>query len=104
MPSKVTPLAELTIPTAGTAVQASATPTQAAAISFEADKDNTGYIYIGLSDVSSDKYIAALKRGEQLEFEASIISGNTENYILSDYYIDTETNGNTVHISYQHRR
>ena len=104
MPSKVTPLAELTIPTAGTAVQANANPIQAAAVAFEADKDNTGYIYIGLSDVSSNKYIAALKKGEQLEFEASIIHGNTDAYIVSDYYIDTETNGNTVHISYQHRR
>jgi len=104
MSNIVTALNELTIPTAGTAVQITPTAIQAHSISIEADALNTGKVYIGLSTVDSDNYIMALEKGEQLEIEAALIRGNSEVFTLSDYFVDTETNGNTVHVSYQHRR
>ena len=100
----ITALDELTIPTAGTAVQIVPTAIQAHSISFEADNLNTGKIYIGRTDVDENNYITALAKGEQLELEAALLRGNSEVFILSDYFVDTETNGNTVHVSYQHSR
>lgn len=104
MTGKVTPLEELTIPSAGTAVQATSIAFQAISISFEADRLNTGKIYIGLIDVDENKYITALQKGDQININTGIISGNNEVFIVSDYWIDTETDNNTVHISYQSRR
>lgn len=106
----VTPVnATVTVTTAGTRVQVnSSTAIKPASIYFEALGSNTGYIYIGLSDVSSTKYIAKLgvtsSVGQGFSLTAAgaggLYKGGGQGIQLSDLYVDSSVNGEKVQVTY----
>lgn len=104
----VTPVnASKTVTTAGTRVQVNSTagilPTS---IYFEALGSNTGYIYVGLSDVASTLYIARLSAGQGFSLGAEIGSlgyrAGGQGLKLSDYWVDSSVNGEKVLVTYMY--
>lgn len=105
----VTPVhATKTVTTAGTEIQATATTTiLPSSVYFEADSANTGYIYIGLSTVSSTVYIARLSAGQSFAITADGVgSGNLrvggQGIQLSAIYIDSSVSGEKVQMTYMY--
>jgi hypothetical protein len=90
-------LTPITIAAAGTRQRLTSTSTGIYAIIFQADDLNTGKIYVGDSSVSSSNGVS-LAAGDVYVIEASDF-GDKE-LDLSDYYVDTATNGNVVKIQY----
>lgn len=105
MSIKLFTVPQVTVTTAGTRVQVSATDTPITTILVQADPNNTGYIYVGDSSVSSTRASAALGPG-QSEAITSDASGRAgwDEYVLSDFYLDANTNGNKAYVSYIKRR
>ena len=99
MALKIYTLAELDIPTAGTRVQASATSTIVSSIIFQADTANTGNIFVGDVNVTSTRGYA-LTPGDSIAFSGDMAGYSGKEFILSDFYVDTATNGNDVWITY----
>lgn len=103
----VTPVhATKTVTTAGTEIQATATTTiLPSSVYFEALGTNTGYIYIGLSTVSSTVYIARLSAGQSFTLTSDALSqqrsGGT-GIQLSAIYIDSSVNGEKVQMTYMY--
>lgn len=94
-------LAQLDIPTAGTAVQVNGgTSLNVTSVTFYAVDANTGQIYIGDSNVASNRLIVALDGGESLTISADQLGPRGEEFDLADFWVDTATNGNDVQISY----
>lgn len=106
----VTPVnASHTVTTAGTRVQlttdADIRPT---AVYFEALGSNTGYIYVGLSTVSSTVYMAKLgvtsSVGQGFSLTAPGAGGNFkgggQGIQLSDIWFDSSVNGEKVLVTY----
>jgi len=95
----------VTVTTAGTSVRAVSAPTYADAIYFEALGGNSSYIYIGLSDVSSTKYIARLAAGQGISLSANTqgrvgtASGGAQLQVNS-YYVDAGANSQSVMLTY----
>lgn len=99
----------LTVTAAGTAEQCTSdTDIKPSSIYFEADKDNTGDIYIGVSDVDSDEYITKLEAGEGFSFDpdAEVMNSSRDeaNFQLSDFYVDSSVSGEKVQMTYQGRK
>jgi hypothetical protein len=96
----------VTVTTAGTRVRPySDTTVLPQSVYFEADGANTGYVYIGVSTVSSTAYIARLSAGQAISFSSDNTgtSGVTKDavaYQLSDFYIDASANGQKVQVTY----
>lgn len=92
-----------TVTTAGTRVQVtSSSAEKPASIYFEALATNTGVIYIGLSDVSSTKYIARVAAGVGFGLStdsngAARVSGT--NLRLSDFWLDAGTSGDKIQVT-----
>lgn len=89
-------LAPVTIDTAGTREAITALELGALSVVIQADSLNTGKIYVGDSTVTSANGIE-VAAGEA--FVLTPAEGDKE-VILSDIYVDTETNGNVVRIQY----
>lgn len=105
----VTPiLITKTVTTAGTQVQVTTdTDIKPVSVYFEADAANTGYIYIGLSDVSSTSYLSRLTIPTSASSPSwSISSASNGGRIgatgiqLSNLWVDSSVNGEKVHITY----
>lgn len=104
----ITPVqAVKTVTTAATAVRFSTGNEKPSSIYFEALGTNTGYIYIGLSNVSATNYIARLSAGQG--FTMSVDGVNGINYRaggmglqLSDYWADCSVNGEKVCWTYMY--
>lgn len=80
------------VPTAGTRVQIDSTPRRCLSITFKARSGNTGNVYVGTSTVSSaDGFELEPNQGVSYNFGAAGISA-----IMSDFYVDSATNGNDV--------
>lgn len=94
-----------TVTTAGTRVQVSTTDTVITSLVIQADPTNTGKIYVGDSSVSSTQASAALAAGQAftIDPDASGRSGQEE-YVLSDFWIDSSVSGEKAYISYIKRR
>lgn len=93
----------VTVTTAGTRVQANSSSVLAISIYFEAPKTNTGVIYLGTSDVSATKYIAALSPGQGFGLSTDArgrIGGEAQ---LNVYYVDSSINGDKVQVTYLQR-
>lgn len=101
----VTPVHETkTVTTAGTEIQATTNANiKPSTVYFEAAAANTGYIYIGLSTVSSTVYIARLSAGQSwsISYDAKGATrlGGT-GIQLSAFYIDSSVNGEKVQMTY----
>ncbi len=102
----ITPInASVTVTTAGTRVQVnSATNILPTSIYFEANKANSGNIYIGLSDVASTKYIACLTAGSGFCITSDGIGGTGRlsgvGLKLNLFYADTSNSGDKVLVTY----
>lgn len=92
------------VASAGSAEQISTSAIAVTSIYIEADKDNTGNIYVGDSNVSSARYTAKLAAGEGVTLKADQIPRQDDELILSDYYIDADVNAESAQISYIKRR
>lgn len=66
---------------------------------IQADPDNTNYIYVGSSSVSSSLGIQ-LAPGATYSLTGPSIRGSDNNVDLSDWYIATDTAGNDARIQY----
>jgi LysM repeat protein len=99
---KLFTLADVTVTTAGTRVQVSGSDLYVYSVSVQAKKANTGKIYVGDSSVSSS-------RGYQLE-PGEVITLNgfdgkaTEEFNVTDLYVDATVNGEGVHVTYLKKR
>lgn len=102
----VTPVnTKVTVATAGTRVQGTSdTSIRPADAYIEASGTNTGYIYVGLSNVSSTNYIARLSAGQGFAIGAvghlqtrDPESGTLQ---LSSLYFDASVSGESAQLSY----
>jgi len=91
----------VTIAAAGTAQQASTTAIPISSITFQAESGNTGNTFIGDSTVDSTDGLV-LEPGLDITF--TVVDSQTDEFILSDFWIDAATNGDKVRFSYIKRR
>lgn len=103
MALKLLSLADLDIPTAGTAVALSATATPITSVTVQAHPSNTGNVFVADSNVSSSRGVA-LSPGQSIALVADMSGRDGEELVLSDIFVDTATNGNDVKIVYMKRR
>lgn len=102
----VTPVnTTVTVTTAGTRVQAiTDSDYKPTSIYFEALGTNTGYIYVGLSTVSSTVHISRLSAGEGIEIKADGIGGHgrigSTGIQASAFYVDSSVSGEKVQVTY----
>lgn len=96
-------VADITVSTAGTRVQVSATATPVSSIIFEAHASNTGVVYIGDASVAATRG-TSLAAGQALAISADQSGRDGEEFFLSDFYVDAATNGDKVKVSYIKRR
>lgn len=100
--------ASKTVATAGTRVQFTTSAIYCTSIYVEALGGNTGYIYVGGSNVSSTVYIARLGAGQGITFaidgdpKASAATGGNE-YNLNFLYLDSSVSGEKALVTYQQR-
>lgn len=95
---------EITVSTAGTRVQVSATDTPITSIIIQASSGNSGVIYAGDSNVSATAGIVlSAGQGWAVTADASGRFGHEE-MVLSDYWVDAATNGDKVKVIYMKRR
>ena len=105
----VTPVnSTVTVTTAGTAAQCvSDTDYKPSSIYFEALGTNTGYIYIGLSGVSSTAYITRLTAGQGFTVKADGLGGHgrvgSAGLQLSAFYADASVSGEKVQVTYMYQ-
>lgn len=96
---KLIPLAKKTVTTAGTRVQITTSDIRSSSILIQADSANSGRIYVGDSTVASTLGVA-LTAGQSLTIDADNIRGTTEEFKLSDIWLDSSANGDSAHIFY----
>jgi aryl-phospho-beta-D-glucosidase BglC (GH1 family) len=98
--TKLIPIQQLNVPTAGTRVQAnSGTSRQATTVIIQALTSNTGNIYVGDSTVASTLGLM-LAPGASITLNADQdLENEDKTYIdVADIYIDAATNGNKANI------
>lgn len=94
-----------TVTTAGTRVQISTTDTIITTLVVQADPANTGKIYVGDSSVSATQASAELEAGRAFEISPDASGrGGQEEYLLSDFWLDSSVSGDKAYISYVKRR
>jgi hypothetical protein len=93
-------LGSVAVPSSGTRVQITPNKIGCSGIIFQASSANSGKIYVGDITVTSSNGVA-IGPGESFTLSAQSIDGVADcELILSDYYVDADTNGNTVRIHY----
>ena len=80
------------IPTAGTRVQINNTARRCLTITFKGRNGNSGSVYVGGSTVSSSNGIE-LRPNESVTFN---LAAARVSCLMSDFWLDTATNGNDV--------
>lgn len=103
MAQKLNTGAVITVAAAGTAVTISATEIPVTSVIIEADASNTGNIYIGDSSVDATNGITAVP-GESINVSTDDIPRQADEFILSDIFVDADTNDNKARIAYVKRR
>jgi hypothetical protein len=91
-------LGAVTVTSAGTRVQLTASDIAAYAVLIQANPANTGNIFVGDSTVSSSNG-AILEPGDFFVVEPDI-SEEMDEVNLSDIYIDAATNNDSVRVQY----
>lgn len=88
------------ITSAGTREQlTTATDKQAREFTIQGLHSNTGSVWLGDDTVSSTVHAIGLDPGEKHTFKAGDFGSNSV-FNLSDFYVDVETNGNDVAVSW----
>ena len=91
------------VTTAGTAV-ALASSTRVRSVMIQANNANTNNIYVGGSTVSSSSYGTFLTAGNSVTIEAPDMGNSGANDLdLADIYIDADTDGEGVSVTYLYR-
>ena len=98
----------VTVTTAGTRAQASASSRYVVAVYVEALKTNSGVIYVGNSSVSSALYTAALSAGAGFGITADSHGRVSTTSVgpeiqLSSIWFDTSSSGDKVQVTYFER-
>lgn len=97
----------VTVATAGTRVQVTASNIYVTSVYFEALSGNVGAIFVGDSTVSSVKYMTRLGAGGGFNLSAqpgSVGSSSGGGEInLSTLYVDSATNGDKIMVTYMQR-
>lgn len=104
MATKYLTLDPVTVTTAGTPVVLSSSVIYASSIILEGDTLNTGNCYWGDSNVSATKG-NSIKAEQPYAITADLMRhdlshGNNQKLDMSQIYIDADTNGNKVRVSY----
>jgi hypothetical protein len=87
----------VTVTTAGTQVQVSATPIYVDQFIVEGKRGNTGFIFVGDADVSSADYAVSLASAVNHRF----VAPHQDNKIdLSSVWIDSSVNGEIAMVTY----
>ncbi len=90
----------VSVATAGTRVQVSATSALAISVYVEALKTNAGVVYVGGSDVSATKYIAALSPGAGFGISTDARGRIGGEFQLSTLWVDSATSADKVQVTY----
>lgn len=96
--------ASKTVTTAGTRVQLSTTAPPTPSLFIQANKTNTGRIYVGLSTVASTDCICSLEPGDSITIEGEETRNTQEYVFVTDYWIDSSVSGEKAFFSYTARR
>lgn len=96
---KLKALGKVTVTTAGTRVQITSSDIRATSVTIQADAANTGDMYVGDSTVASNKALT-LDARESVSLNGDTVAGNTEEFNLSEIYVDSSVNGESVHVFY----
>jgi len=88
------------VTTAGTAVALTGSDIRVANATIQAEPDNTGYIYVGGSTVSSSSCAAVLSAGESIELSIDDYGSGATGWDLASLYIDSSVNGDGVFVGY----
>jgi len=103
MALQIKTLAELNLTSAGTAQALSATSILAQVVYINAKTTNAGNIYIGDSNVASNRYLVLLDAGESVSIEASEF-GTSGDLDLSEIYFDGGTTNDDIYVGYIQRQ
>jgi len=97
--TKLVPIKQLNIPTAGTRVQVNATSRKCTTVIIQALTGNTGNVFLGDVTVASTLGLA-LAPGVHITISAdSDLENEDKTFIdLADLYVDTATNNNKVNV------
>jgi len=96
-------LPAVTVATAGTAVQITALNRATMSVLVQASKDNVGRIFVGDSTVDSSNGIE-LDPGEAKEITPEEVGRSSEEVILSDIFVDSQFDADSVRIAFLGRR
>lgn len=93
-----------TVTTAGTRVQINTdTAILPSSIYIEALGTNTGFIYVGLSDVSSTVYITRLSSGQGIHLSADAVGRlGSVGLQLSALWLDSSVSGEKAQVTYMY--
>lgn len=97
-------LGDITVSSAGTPVQVSATQILTPGCAITAKATNTGNIYVFGSGQTSSAAGAEVRPGESIEITGPQIGGTEDEFDLSRIYIDAATSGDKVTVAYFARR
>lgn len=89
-----------TVATAGTQVAITASVIRSPKVVISAEPDNTGYIYVGDSTVSSTDCARVLSAGDSIELSIGDYESGASGWNLSDIYIDSSVTGDGVFVGY----
>lgn len=105
MAIKLFTLAQVTVTTTGTRVQVSTSDLAVTSVVIQAAPANTGNIYVGDDAVTSTRNSATLEpsRAWSISADGSGRAGQEE-FVLSDFWVDSATSGDKVNVSYIKRR
>lgn len=97
-------IATKTVTNAGTATQVSTSNLYVTSVYFEALGTNTGYIYVGLSDVTSTLYMTRLAAGEGFTIDTDSFGHTDKTELnLTNLYVNSSVNNEKVQVSYMQR-
>ena len=90
----------VTIATAGTAQRITTEEIVTPAVYIQADSGNTGMIYAGDEDVDDENGIELAAEDAFTADGSSFQHTHGSQFVMSDIWLDTETNGNKARIYY----
>lgn len=104
MAVKLQGLGNVSVTTAGSRVQLSATSIITPGIVIKARTTNTGAVYVGHSNVAATTAAFIMAPGDAVEIVGPMVRGIEEEFDISDIYLDSAVNGEGVTVGYLSRR
>jgi len=89
------------VASAGTAERLTAAMTLTHSVEIAARDSNTGDVYIG--DSTIDNTATGLSAGESMTVSAPLVRGNQGELDLTEIFVDADTNGEGVNLTYVSR-